>query len=57
MEQAVEVRKAVDFPFPVDVLVRTPHDIAARVALGDVFLREVLTKGVVLYAANDTGMD
>lgn len=57
VEQAVEIRKAVDFPFPVDLLVRTPQHMAERVALGDVFLREVLTKGVVLYAANDTGMD
>ena len=56
VEQAVEIRKAVDFPFPVDVLVRTPQHLAKRVALGDVFLREVLTKGVILYAANDAGM-
>ena len=56
VEQAVEIRKAVDFPFPVDLLVRTPRHIAERVALGDVFLREVLTKGVILYAASDTGM-
>lgn len=56
VEQAVEIRRAVDFPFPVDLLVRTPQQIAERVALGDVFLREVLTKGVVLYEANDAGM-
>ena len=56
VEQAVEIRKAVDFPFPVDLLVRTPQHIAERVALGDVFLREVLTKGMILYAANNTGM-
>jgi predicted nucleotidyltransferase len=56
VEQAVEIRKAVDFPFPVDLLVRTPQHIAERVTLGDVFLREVLTKGVILYATNDAGM-
>jgi len=56
VEQAVEIRKAVDFPFPVDLLVRTPQQIAERVALGDVFLREVVAKGVVLYAVNDVGM-
>jgi predicted nucleotidyltransferase len=50
VEQAVEIRKAIDCPFPVDLLVRTPQHIAERIALGDVFLREVLTKGVVLYA-------
>ena len=55
VEQAVEIRKAVDFPFPVDVLVRTPQHITERIALGDVFLRQVLTTGVVLYATNDTG--
>ena len=38
VEQAVEIRKVVDFPFPVDLLVRTPQHIAERVALGDVFL-------------------
>jgi uncharacterized protein len=56
VEQAVEIRKAVDFPFPVDVLVRTPQHIAERIAIGDVFLREILSQGIVLYAANDTGM-
>jgi hypothetical protein len=56
VEQAVEIRQAVHFPFPVDLLVRTPQHIAERLALGDAFLREVLSKGVVLYAANDTGM-
>ena len=45
VEQAVEIRKAVDFPFPVDLLVRTPQHIAERVALGDVFLREISRKG------------
>jgi predicted nucleotidyltransferase len=56
VEQAVEIRQAVDFPFPVDLLVRTPQHIAERIAMGDVFLREILSKGIVLYAANDTGM-
>jgi predicted nucleotidyltransferase len=57
VEQAVKIREAVDFPFPVDLLVRTPQQIAGRLALGDGFLREVLTKGVVLYESIDTGMD
>ena len=49
VQQAVEIRKAVAFPFPVDVLVRTPQQIAERLALGDVFFHEVLTKGIVLH--------
>jgi predicted nucleotidyltransferase len=57
VEQAVEIRKAVDLPFPADLMVRTPQQIAERLALGDVFLREVVTKGMVLYEADDTGVD
>lgn len=51
VDQAVEIRKAVDLPFPTDLLVRTPQQIAERLALGDTFLREVVTKGIVLYEA------
>jgi hypothetical protein len=50
VEQAVEIRKAVDFPFTVDLPVRMPQHIAERIAMGDVFLREILSKGIVLYA-------
>lgn len=57
VDQAVEIRKAVDFTFPADLLVRTPQQIAERLALGDVFLREVLTKGLVLYEATNAGVD
>jgi uncharacterized protein len=57
VQQAVEIRKAIDFPFPVDLLVRTPTQIAARLALGDVFFREVLTKGVVLYETTDARVE
>jgi predicted nucleotidyltransferase len=57
VEQAVEIRKTVDLPFPVDLLVRTPQQIAERLALGDVFLREVVTKGMVLYEADNAGVD
>ena len=56
VQQAVEIRKAVAFPFPVDVLVRTPQQIAERLALGDVFFHEVLTKGIVLHETADAGV-
>jgi len=52
VEQAVEIRMAVDFPFPTELLVRKPQQIAERLAMGDVFFREVVTKGVTLYEAD-----
>jgi len=53
VEQAVAIRRAVDFPFPTDLLVRTPQQIAERLALGDTFWRDVVTEGMVLYGAAD----
>jgi hypothetical protein len=57
VQQAVEIRQAVDFPLPVDLLVRTPKQIAERLALGDGFFRDVLTKGIVLHEATDAGVE
>ena len=34
---------------PIDVLVYTPEEIEARLALGDFFVKEILGKGQVLY--------
>ncbi len=57
VDQAVAIRTAVRFPFPVDLLVRTPAQIEERIALGDDFFREVLQRGIVLYEATDAGVD
>ena len=49
VQQAVEIRKAINFPFPTDLLVRTPQQLEERLAIGDVFFQEIMTKGVRLY--------
>ena len=36
-------------PFPVDILVKTPKEIEKALKSGDFFLREILTRGKVLY--------
>lgn len=51
-EQAVAIRQAVDFPFPVDLLVRTPEQVQERLRLGDNFMREIVSRGKVLYEAD-----
>lgn len=43
VEQAVLIRQEMDFPFPVDLLVRTPKQIEERLRLGDFFVREQLS--------------
>ncbi len=40
-------------PFPVDILVRTPQELEGALARGDFFIREILTRGRVLYERPD----
>jgi predicted nucleotidyltransferase len=54
LDQAVKICLAVDYHFPLDLLVRTPKNLAWRLKEGDSFLREVMDQGVVLYE-NKTG--
>ncbi|MFN3762772.1 MAG: nucleotidyltransferase family protein [Anaerolineae bacterium] len=56
VEQAVAIRQAVDFPFPTDLLVRTPQQIAERLQMGDPFFLEILSRGKVLYEAEHERM-
>ena len=37
---------------PIDILVRDPQTVERRLALGDPFLREIMDRGKVLYAAS-----
>jgi len=50
---SVRIRHAVPRNFPMDLLVRTPREVARRLRWGDVFVREVMEKGQVMYEAND----
>src|SRR3954466_12230163 len=53
LDQAVKICQAVDYQFPLDLLVRTPKNLAWRLEEGDYFLREVVTRGKVLYEKVD----
>ncbi len=50
---SVRIRQAIPRDFPLDLLVRTPSDVAKRLRWGDPFMRELLETGKVLYEAND----
>jgi predicted nucleotidyltransferase len=56
LDQAVRISLTIDPPFPLDIIVRTPHEMQWRLAEGDSFLREIITKGKVLYEAPDGGV-
>jgi uncharacterized protein len=50
--QAIAIRRQVNPGFAMDLMVRTPEQIADRLALGDFFIQEILEKGRVLYEVN-----
>ena len=51
--KATEIALKADPHFPMDLLVRTPRDVRKRLAWNDFFIREIMEKGKVLYAADD----
>src|SRR5712692_6991001 len=49
LDQAFKIRCEVPAPFPMDLLVRTPKDIAWRLEDGDLFHTKIVTKVKLLY--------
>jgi HEPN domain-containing protein/predicted nucleotidyltransferase len=49
-----EIALSFHAPFGLDILVWTPQEIAQRIPQGDFFLREIMTKGKVLYEQEKT---
>jgi predicted nucleotidyltransferase len=51
--QAVRIAEAIERGFPLDLLVRTPRVLKQRLQWGDWFLREIVTRGRILYEKAD----
>lgn len=47
--KAAEILIRSDSPFPVDLIARTPEQLAARLEQGDAFLREIVEHGRTLH--------
>src|SRR5881409_2212927 len=48
-DQAHKIHWALQPPFPLDIIVRTPQSLGWRLAEGDSFLSEIVTRGKTLY--------
>jgi len=58
IEAAIDILNELPLrSFGLDVLVRTPVDIKHRIAIGDSFIKEIMTKGRTLYERNDRRLD
>ena len=54
LDQGFKIHWTLQPPFPLDLIVRTPANMKWRLAEGDSFLREVMSKGKVLYEKGDS---
>jgi len=52
VRKAIEIRNRVNAQIPLDLIVRTPEQVAERIAMNDCFMREIVEKGRTLYEAN-----
>src|SRR5260370_21407233 len=50
LDQSVRISLAIEAPFPLDLIVRTPKKLAWRLKERDWFLREGVSQGKGLYA-------
>jgi predicted nucleotidyltransferase len=55
-DQAVRIRWRLAAPFPVDLIVRTPKQMAWRLEEGESFLTTIVSQGKVLYEKDDEGV-
>lgn len=49
VDQAIAMRLQTDPPFPMDLLVKRPAEVAERLAMDDTFIKSILEDGEVLY--------
>jgi hypothetical protein len=49
VEQAIAIQLDAAAPFPLDLLVRRPGEVAERLRMNDSFLKDVVENGEVLY--------
>jgi hypothetical protein len=55
-DQSVRIRYRLAAPFPVDLLVRTPHQMKWRLEEGESFTTAIMSLGKILYEKDDQGV-
>jgi uncharacterized protein len=50
--KAIEIRRQIRPPFPLDLIARTSEQIQQRLDMGDFFIRDIIQKGRILYETN-----
>lgn len=56
-KKQMEINLSFRHPFGIDILVRTPQEINRRISLNDFFLREIISKGKIVYERTNARVD
>jgi len=48
-ELSFQIRKSIEYNFGIELVVKTPKDLKRLIGLDDVFLKEIVRKGKVVY--------
>ncbi len=56
LSKAAQISIAIDPPFPLDIIVRTPKNLEWRLDEGESFHTEIVSKGKVLYEKKRPGV-
>jgi predicted nucleotidyltransferase len=56
LTKAARIQLSFEPVFPMDLIVRTPQRLQRRLAEGDSFLQEVVSKGIVVYEKRNARM-
>ena len=56
LSMAARIENAIDPPFPLDIIVRTPKQMKWRLEEHESFLTEITTRGILLYEKDDAGV-
>ncbi|HCE42002.1 MAG TPA: hypothetical protein DET40_00445 [Lentisphaeria bacterium] len=52
VSKAVEIRLKTGTQFPMDIIVSTPQKISKRISMGDSFMKNIMTRGKLLYESH-----
>jgi predicted nucleotidyltransferase len=53
---AIRIRLACPRSFPMDLIVRSPTEVRRRAYFGEGFVRQVISKGIILHESRNTSV-
>ncbi|HEX8639511.1 MAG TPA: nucleotidyltransferase domain-containing protein [Pyrinomonadaceae bacterium] len=56
-EQGIKIRQRIKSSLPLDLLIRTPKEVTESLSLGDIFIKDIIENGKVLYESDYARMD